>query len=409
MITMHCLSMRAPSFLAGSALIILVMMNLMGCQHQPYAEHLPHPKVSADCEAIRNHLDIDDRIGTLRNITHAFNQACYDVVLEYGSRAQTDYRYKQFSIVKETSSIFLPDGMLTEYVLESYERGFLTFLLSASHYQLNNFDGSKVELRRLDHEIITPLYNYGEDPINILLSAVMWETLDQSDESWVDWNRLSTQQERHALVSEFASRRMRAIDEGQGVVGPWSIYTGGTFPDIDWDLQFTGSNNGYFSVKPKQRFGEDCVSDTGVRISTRPWFAKIALRHNDGYHPILNVQSWMRLPFGVAYSITTFASGASIAIGGCALDVYTQAEGALCEVFLNGGTALIRKSPKVLRHVLQPDLRHWDNVPIHFLFTTASTVEDEECFSNLSRQEQRQTKKLFDANRVVKSNGAIDD
>ncbi len=391
---MYCQRTKDLLFRAMTTLIVLFMLSLMGCQHQPYAEHEHHLEVSVVCEEMRSHFDIGDRIGTLRNIAHAFNHGCYAMVLDYGSRAQIDYKYKQFSVVRETSSIFLPDGMVTDYVLESYERGFLTFLLSASHYQLNNFEGSKVELRRLDHEIITPLYNYGEDPINILLSAVMWEMLDQPAESWVDWNRLSTQYEGHASVATFAAQRMRAIDEGKGVAGPWSIYAIGNFPDIDWDLQFTGSNNGYFSVKPAQRFGEDCMSDTGVQISTRPWFEKIALRHNDGYHPILNAQSWMRLPFGVAYSITTFASGASIVVGGCALDVYTQAEGALCQVSLNGGTVLIRESPKVLRHVLQPDLRHWDNVPISFLFTTSSTLEEEGCFSNLSGRDQSQTKKF---------------
>ncbi len=395
MTTMHCPAMPGPSHLVRTVFIVSALMIIMGCQHQPHAERDAHLKVSADCEEIRSHIDVHDRIGTLRNITYAFNQGCYDIVLDYGTRAQTAYRYKQFSVLRETSSIFLPDGMLTEYVLESYERGFLTLLLSASHYQLNNPEGSKVELRRLDHEIITPLYNYGEDPINILLGAVMWEALDEPDESRVDWNRLSTQHERHKPVAEFASHRMQAIDDGQGVTGPWSIYAIGKFPEVYWDLRFTGSNNGYFSVKPKQRFGEDCASDTGVRISTQPWFAKIALRHNDGYHPILNAQSWMRLPFGVAYSITTFASGASIAIGGCALDLYAKGEGALCEVSLKGGTALIKESPRVLRHTLQPDLRHWDNVPASFLVTTASNVEDEKCYTSLSGHDKRRTKKIF--------------
>jgi len=371
----------------------------MGCQHQLYAEHDAHLKVSSDCEDLRAQIDLDDRIGTLRNITHVFNQRCYEMVLDYGTRAKTAYRYKQFSVLRESSSIFLPDGMLTEYVLESYERGFLTFLLSASHYQLNNPEGSKVELRRLDHEIITPLYNYGEDPINILLGAVMWETLGEPDESRVDWNRLSTQHERHKPVAEFALNRMQAIDDAKEATGPWTIYAIGTFPEVDWDLQFTGSNNGYFSVKPKQQFGEECASETGVRIPTQPWFSKISLRHNNGYHPILNAQTWLRLPFGFAYSITTFASGASIAIGGCALDLYAKGDGSLCEVSLKGGTALIKESPRVLKHALQPDLRHWDNVPAGFLFTTVSDVEEEACFTNLSEYDKSRTHRIFDASR----------
>ncbi len=398
---MHCLSITNLAHYVEVSLIVFAGMIIMGCQHQLYAEHDAHLQVSSDCEDLRAQIDVDDRIGTLRNITHVFNQGCYDMVLDYGTRAKTAYQYKQFSVLRETSSIFLPDGMLTEYVLESYERGFLTFLLSASHYQLNNPEGSKVELRRLDHEIITPLYNYGEDPINILLGAVMWETLGEPDESRVDWNRLSTQHEQHKPVAEFALNRMQAIDDGKEATGPWTIYAIGTFPEVYWDLQFTGSNNGYFSVKPKQRFGEECASDTGVRIPTQPWFSKISLRHNDGYHPILNAQSWLRLPFGLAYSITTFASGASIAIGGCALDLYAKGDGALCEVSLKGGTALIKESPRVFKHTLQPDLRHWDNVPAGFLFTTVSDVEDEACFTNLSEYDKSRTYIIFDASRKL--------
>ncbi len=407
MTIMRCLSIKKLSHLVWTVAIVAALMIIMGCQHQPHAERDAHLKGLADCEEIRSHIDVDDRIGTLRNISHAFSQRCYDMVLDYGSRAQADYRYKRFSVLRETSSIFLPDGMLTEYVLESYERGFLTFLLSASHYQLNNPDGSKVELRRLDHEIITPLYNYGEDPINILLGAVMWEVLDEPDESRVDWNRLSTQHARHKPVAEFASNRMRAIDDGKEATGSWSIYAIGTFPEVYWDLQFTGSSNGYFSVRPKQRFGEDCASETGLRISTQPWFSKIALRHDGGYHPLLNAQSWLRLPFGVAYSITTFASGASIVIGGCALDVYAKGDGALCEMSLNGGTALMKESPRVLRHTLQPDLRHWENVPASFLFTTASDVEDEACFTDLSEYDKILTNKIFDASREAGTNGPM--
>ena len=377
--------------------LLLGCAVIVGCQHQPYPGHKASLTEKADCAEIRNHVDVNDRIGTLRYIAHGFNAGCYDVVLDYGSRAQTDYRYKQFSILRETSSIFLPDGTLTEYVLESYERGFLTFLLSASHYQLDNRDGATIELRRLNHEIITPLYNYGEDPINILLGAVMWEALGRPDESRVDWNRLSTHTERHPPIADFASHRVRAIDGGEGVTESWTIYAIGDFPDVDWDLQFTGSKNGYFSVKPTQRFGESCASDTGIRISTLPWFSKIALRHSNGYHPILNAQSWMRLPFGVAYSITAFASGASIAIGGCVLDIYTKGDGALCEVSLNGGTALIMESPRVLRHTLQPDLRHWDNLPAGFLFTTVTDIEDEACFSSLSAYDKNRTKTFFTA------------
>ena len=76
-------------------------------------------------------------------------------------------------MLRETSNIFLPDGTLIDYVLESHERGFLNVLLAFSYHRMHNFEASKVELRRLDHEIFTPLHNYDADPVNLLFSAVL--------------------------------------------------------------------------------------------------------------------------------------------------------------------------------------------------------------------------------------------
>jgi hypothetical protein len=110
--------------------------------------------------------------------------------------------------------------------------------------------------------------------------------------------------------------------------------------------------------------------------------------HRYGYHPLLHVQSWLRLPIGVVYSITTFASGAGIALGGCFVDAAAKGDGSLCELSIRGGVALIKQSPKVLHHMLSPDLHHWDNVPASFVFTTAPNLMDEPCFTSLSNQEQ---------------------
>ncbi len=64
------------------------------------------------------------------------------------------------------------------------------------------------------------------------------------------------------------------------------------------------------------------------------------------------------------------------------------------------------KSRKVLDYTLEPDLRHWDNVPASFLFTTAPDVKEEPCFAELSDEDQRATMKFFgadDASRLPRS------
>ena len=379
--------------------LLLVMISCFawsGCQHplQTSGQH-PQPGTPLPCPQIEAPIEMRDRIDTLRKVARAFTNRCYETVITYGTKAQSEYRYKTFSVHKEASNIFVPDGTWIDYVLESYERGFLTVLLAASYYQLDNPEASKVEMRRLDHEIFTPLYNYGADPVNLLFSAVMWEVLGEQDEAWVDWNRLQGQEDLDEQVRAFASHRLNRMDAGEDLAGEWTIYAMGRFPGIDWDVQFIDSDSGYFSVKPQQSFFPACASETGVRISTASWFQKIAMRHSHGYHPLLHAQSWLRLPIGVVYGITTFAAGASIAMGGCFLDASAKGDGSLCKVSLKGGVALMRQSPKVLRHTLRPDLRHWDNVPSGFLLTTAPDAKEEPCFTSSLDQDQHVTTQFF--------------
>ena len=367
-----------------------------GCQSTSTpSSQLGQLGTSSPCEQMERHIDLRDRISTLRDIAKAFYAGCDETVITYGAKAQSDYKYKTFSFLKETSNIFLPDGTLIDYVMESYERGFLTMLLAMSYYRVHDIEASKVELRRLDHEIFTPLYNYGADPVNLLFSAVLWEMLGEHHEAWVDWKRLESLEDLDESIRTFTSHRLNFLNTEEEGPGKWDIYAMGSFPDIEWEVEFRDTANGYFSVTPSGDFPPECSSESGVRITTNSWFQKIAMRHNSGYHPLLHAQSWMRLPVGVVYSITTFTTGASIAVGGCFLDAYGRGEGSLCEVSLKGGIALIRESPNVLRYTLRPDLRHWDNVPSSFLLTTMRDQEEEPCLTDMSDEDQRRTIKIF--------------
>lgn len=379
--------------------VLASFLLLYGCQHsQLIGLHQPDP---SHCNRVENAIDLRDRIGTLNNLSHAFYDRCYETVIKYSAKAQTEYRYKTYSVLKEAGSIFVPDGTLVDYTLESYERGFLSFLLSASYYRLQKAEDAGVELRRLDHEIFAELYNYGEDPVNILLSAVMWEQLGETNESWVDWNRLQDKKEMPKQIEEpireFALKRMGQIDAAEKLRSDWTMYAVGLFPDIEWNLKFINSEDGYFSVTARQDFIPACASDTGLRISTQSWFEKIAMRHNNGYHPLLNAQSWIRLPFGIVYSIVPLATGAGISIGGCVADAYAHGNGYLCRASVKGGVVVMKESPKVLKGMVHPDLRHWEYLPSSFLLTTVKDLSQEMCFTNLpTNLKERQTFKILE-------------
>ena len=385
----------------------------MGCQSTSthHSRVLPLETSFPRCDQIEKYIDVRDRIETLRDIAKAFYAGCDQIVITYGTKVQSGYRYKTYSVLKETSNIFLPDGTLIDYVLESYERGFLTVLLAMSHYREHNFEASKVELRRLDHEIFTPLYNYGADPVNLLFSAVLWEMLGEHHEAWVDWKRLASLEDLDESIRNFVSHRLTVLGTDKEQTGEWEIHAHGRFPNIDWNMKILDTASGYFSVNTQQNFPPGCSSESGVMISTNSWFQKIAMRHNSEYHPLLNAQSWMRLPVGVVYSLTTFTAGAGLAVGGCVLDAYAKVEGSLCRISVEGGMKLIRASPNVLSRTLRPDLRHWDNVPSSFLLTSVGDDESEPCLANLSDQDQLRTIKIFgrpDAKDSLKDQGIIE-
>jgi hypothetical protein len=370
------------------ALVIGLLIGLVGCQTGG-----GRTLYGASCSEIERQMDLSDRIDTLNRLADAFERRCYETVIVHGEKARSEFRHKTFSLLKETTNVFIPEGSFIDYVLESYERGYLSLLLAASYANVQKLEEAKVELRQLDHELFTPLYNYGEDPVNLLLSAVLWERVGEVNEARVDWLRLrdldGMWKGKQDVVRIFAARQVAWIDEGQGVSEPWHVYGIGRFPELTWDLEFFGSTSGYFSVKAKEEFLSACRSDTGVRLSTKSWFEKVAIRHSHGYHPLLNVQAWVRLPIGLTYSLVPLAAGAGVMVGGCVLDAAGKGNGALCQLSVIGGAALMRTAPAVMEGALQPDLRHWEHVPAAFVVTRASKPELEPCLPKLYTAVQR--------------------
>ncbi|MEQ1795925.1 MAG: hypothetical protein ABL970_17235 [Nitrospira sp.] len=346
-----------------------------------------------DCTAIEQAIDLSARIDTLNLLSEAFTAHCDELVVKYGAQARARFRHKSFSVTREAANVFVPDGTFIDYVMESYERGYLSVLLSASYIRLQKPEEGKVELRGLDHELFAPIYNFGEDPVNLLLSAVLWERAGDVREGRVDWLRLRDFQRgaktSDALLRGFAGQRVGRIDSGEERGEEWHVYRIGRFPELDWDLQFTNSTSGYFSVRPKQSFMDSCASATGLRLSTESWFEKIAMRHSHAYHPLLNMQTWIRLPVGLTYSLIPVAAGASVMVGGCMIDMAGDGKGALCQLSVVGGMAIMSTAPKVLEGSLRPDLRHWDDVPAAIVVTRASGRDLEPCLANLTGNVQQ--------------------
>ena len=369
-------------------LVMSIAMGFFGCRTGEI-----RPLQGKPCSEIEQQINLSDRIGSLNRLADAFAEECHESVILYGERARSEFRHKTFSLFKETGNVFVPEGAFIDYVLESYERGYLSLLLAASYASVQKQEEAKVELRQLDHELFTTLYNYGEDPVNLLLSAVLWERVGDVNEARVDWLRLRdldvTLKEQQEAVRVFAAQQVDRIDQGQGASDQWQIYSIGRFPGLTWDLRFFGSTSGYFFVRTSAEFLPACRSDTGVRLSTRSWFDKVAMRHSHAYHPLLNVQAWIRLPVGLTYALMPAAAGAGIMVGGCMVDAAVHGKGGLCQLSVVGGVAVMRTAPLVLEGALQPDLRHWGHVPAAFVITRASDPMAEECLPLNGAQARR--------------------
>ncbi|HEY6973153.1 MAG TPA: hypothetical protein VI359_02495 [Nitrospiraceae bacterium] len=385
---LHFIPSLARQFIAASMSLLLVLVVVMGCQRADLRKQ--SGRVCADVEA---EIDLSKRIATLNLLSEASIAHCDDVVVTYGAQARSEFRHKAFSITRETANVFVPDGTFIEYIMESYERGYLSILLAISYIRLHKTEDAKVELRDLDHELFAPIYNYGEDPVNLLFSAVLWEQLGDVGEAHVDWLRLRDfrifAMREDPLLRRFAEERVSQIDNREGAGPEWHVYQVGRFPQLDWDLRFSNSTSGYFSITPKEPFMASCVSSTGVLVSTESWFNKIAIRHSHAYHPLLNVQTWIRLPIGVVYSLIPVVAGAGIMVGGCMLDAAGNGKGALCQLSVVGGVALMRTAPDVLEGSLRPDLRHWQEVPAAIVVTRASEANQEPCMAKLKGGVQR--------------------
>jgi len=368
--------------------LLCVLAVIMGCQPAELRKQSGRP-----CADVEREIDLSKRIATLNLLSEASRAHCDDAVVTYGAQARSQFRHKAFSITREAANVFVPDGTFIEYIMESYERGYLSILLAISYIRLHKTEDAKVELRDLDHELFAPIYNFGEDPVNLLFSAVLWEQLGDVGEAHVDWLRLRDfrifAMREDPLLRRFAEERVSQIDNREGGSPEWHVYQVGRFPQLDWDLRFSSSTSGYFSITPKEPFMASCASSTGVLISTESWFNKIAIRHSHAYHPLLNIQTWIRLPIGVVYSLIPVAAGAGIMVGGCMLDAAGNGKGSLCQLSVVGGVALMRTAPDVLEGSLRPDLRHWQEVPAAIVVTRASEANQEPCMAKLKGGVQR--------------------
>ena len=349
-------------------LLALFLASLSACVTTSDEAKLP-PLGSERCVHLKKKIRWSDPINTLNRVSQLFANECYEETVAIGTKARDTYSHKTYSVLKESLELFVAEGTVTDYVLESYERGYLSFLITMSLINLHRTDQVTAELNRFYHEEVASTYNHGQDPINALLQATLWDNFPRDGySSRPFWLWLSKSPHSSTELRHFAATRVKNIDL-KSSNPTWAIAAVGNFPTLDWTLKFTDSSNGFLAVKPITPFISTCSDSSTVVVPTHSWFKKIAVRHSNSYHPLVNAKTWIRMPVGIIYGISTVVAGAGIAVGGCSADVSMDVKGALCQLSLRGGVAVMASSGEVIKSTVRPDLRHWAEIPEAIVIT----------------------------------------
>ena len=348
---------RSVGFLTDAAQLLMLCFLLGACASAPRFKS-PAQFTSPVCrEKFLSTRDLPtDK--QLDQVSELFADACFVETIHLGAFIREYNHDKFYSVSSEFLELFIPEGSVTPYVLESFERGYLSLLISLSYFNLHQADRAAVELRRADSDERAILYNYGDDPVIMLMQAAIFDSV-HPEEARPFWKRLS-EFKTLLQVQEFANKRIREIDLDSNSATHWKIYSCGRMPDFDWHL----SMSRFYKIRPQHLFPLSTADSRTVVLSTSAWGDKIIGKYGSGYHPYLFMKGLMRLPSGLAYGAVGVTGGAAIGVGGCVIAAEAKGDSQdLCRFSLETGGYLISKSVDLVNFTLKPDLRHWRNLP----------------------------------------------
>jgi hypothetical protein len=322
---------------------------------------------------------VEDTDEQLDRLSDLFLHSCFSETVTIGKFIRERRRDKVYSVSTEMLEVFTPEGSQTPYTLESYERSYLSLLISLSYLNLNQENDALIELRRAIREENAVLYNYGADPVLTLLQAAVWDRFDPLT-SRPFWKKLSEYKDQDSGTMSFAQQRIKEIDEGSSAKVSWQIFAVGHLPELRWSSNFFNLHGGPYEITPSRAFPKACSAEDEVFISTSSWVDKIAGRYDSGYHPLLYAKSLTRLPVGLGYGAVGVTAGTAVGLGGCVLAAEAKNAGApLCQASIEAGGYIVGQSANLVEYTLRPDLRHWKNLPIAFLITRGDNISDTSC------------------------------
>jgi hypothetical protein len=334
------------------------------------------------CGDISKDVKIKDAIETLNQVSLLYRSHCYSQVIAFGTQVRDKFSVKTFSITKETLEIVLPEGQVTDYALESYERSYLSMLIGLSYLHLGQRSEALPEINHVYSEETAQIYNHGKDPAIFLLQAELWDNFgSESLSSRPFWSWLNNNVDGSNGIGSFISDQIERIDASKEEFARdemhWNVYEVGKFPEVQWSFSKGREHKTVYEFAPNSKFADSCASESVMYVNTESWLKKIAKRHEYDYHPIVNAKTWVRTPIGTTVAAAGCSAGIALIIGGCALDIASHGSGDVCGMSYYIGSASMIASSVLMRNMLAPDTRHWEDVPEGFLIVKADATEED--------------------------------
>jgi hypothetical protein len=303
-----------------------------------------------------------DADAQLDNVSELFSSGCYYEVIALSNYVRSQRRDKLYSVTTEMAEVLAPEGSFTPYILESYERSFLSLFISFSYLNLDRTDDALIELRRTMEEEKAILYNHGDDPTISLMLAALWDRFDPAV-ARPYWLRLSLYKNVDPAITLFAQARIKEIDADSTTPVEWQIHGVGLLPELEWHSQFTKEQP--YKITTTSSFPAACSSQEGLLMPTSSWTQKLAKKYDSSYHPWLYTKSLIRAPIGFGYGVLGVTTGVAVGVGGCGLALEANDKAFdVCKGSLDLAGYLIGKSADVVSFTLKPDLRHWKKLPL---------------------------------------------
>lgn len=363
---------------------ICLVFTIAGCAHRELQVR-PFQFTSQNCKTTFEKSFSVPLEEKLNKLSELYSLQCHMEVIHLGSAIREHSRDKFYHVSAETMELVTPEGTLTEYVLESYERAYLSVLISLSYLKLNQSQASVIELRRASLEQSAALYNSGEDRSVHLLLAALWDRLDPMF-ARPHWKRLSEMSLSDHQIKSMATARLREIDRAPSQKIFWQIEGFEFLPELTWSVNLLNVKRGPFDLDYKGAFPEACATQNVVMLPTVSWIEKLSHRHSPNYHPLLYTKSMTRFPVALGYGIVGATTGVAIGFGGCGLAAQAGSGGSdLCELSLQMGLELAKKSLNVMNYTMKPDLRHWKKMPKAISIVKPQTSSQDQCYETRAR------------------------